>query len=156
MTQQARALLDFPIQAAGTISPYRFVGFDGAQATVAGQAVVGVSNRSATIAQWTDITIMGTAIVESGGVLAAGNPVATDTLGRAVAAAALTAAGTSLTVAAGATPVTSTAANGAIVAGNSTLAGGVLPVYVAGRVAPGNSAAGAGEFVEVILIGGGG
>lgn len=61
----------------------------------------------------------------SGGAITAGGQIVMDTgtAGRAKAATTLAVAATGLTIAAGATPVTSTAANGAIISGTGTVSG---------------------------------
>lgn len=130
--------LRLTITAAGAVTKRRFVGYDGAQASVAGQLVLGVAWTD--IADGTDgaVTVAGTAQVESGGALEPGDAVTVDAQGRAVAA-------DPVEIAAGAVAVESTAADGEI------LTGGVLPQHVAGHVLPGESASGAGEAVEILL-----
>lgn len=138
MPQQSRPTLTLPIVANGAIAQYRGVGFNQAQATVAGQKVVGFARRPAAAGGELDVASKGTAIAETGAAIAVGAALTVDAQGRVVTAAALT-------VAAGATAVTSSAANGAI------LAGGDLPQYICGYALPGNAAAGAGEFIEILL-----
>ncbi len=137
MGQQARNLHSETVLAAGAITEYRAVGFDGLQATVQGQKVMGVANRSAAISTYVDVACIGTAIVETGAAFAAGASLIVDASGRAIAATG------ALSVAAGAVAMTSTAANGAI------LTGSTLPEYVFADAL--RASGGAGEFVEVLL-----
>lgn len=108
-----------------------------AQATVAGQKVIGVAVRAAATGADIDVVAIGVAACEAGAAIAAGARVACDSSGRVVTAAALA-------VAAGATPVTSAAANGA-----AALTGGDPPAYTFG-IALGAASA-AGDFIEVLL-----
>jgi hypothetical protein len=135
------SIFSISLLAAAAITVRRFVGFDGNQASVQGQKVVGVARSIAKAAgEYIPVDCAGSAVVESGGVLAAGQAVITDNLGRAIANTG------ALKIAAGAVAVTSTAANGA-----ADLAGSDLPEYVIGDVAPGQAASGAGQFVEIIF-----
>jgi hypothetical protein len=168
MSQQARSILDLSVQASGAIAYGRAVNviapaiasaITGAQATVAGQKVIGIARRDAASGAYTDVTCLGTAVCEAGAAITVGSRVQCDASGRVITATALSAAqgaigiGT-LAVAAGATAVTSTAANGAILTGaptvaNPTLAGGDPPVYVFGTALQAASAA--GDFIEVLI-----
>jgi hypothetical protein len=136
MAKQARSIHSESVMAAGAIAECRAVGFDGLQASVQGQKVMGVANRSAPINTYVDVTCIGTAVIEAGAAFAAGAALIVDATGRAIAASALA-------VAAGATAMQSTAANGAV------LTGSVLPEYVFADAL--RAAGGAGEFVEVLL-----
>ncbi|WP_293934051.1 capsid cement protein [Iodobacter sp.] len=149
MSQQAIALLNLPVQAVGAIQEYRCVGFNGAQATAAGQKVYGIARRGAASGQWTDLTILGTSPAESGAAIAVGQPLTCDASGRVIVCTALSVAVGGLTVAAGATAVTSTAANGGILAGNAAVTGADLPQHLIGYAL--QASAGAGEFIEVLL-----
>jgi hypothetical protein len=133
----ARPLLKGTIQAAGAITIYRFVGFDGNQASAQGQKCRGVSEFAA--AQGDNISVVekGSAIVESGGAVNVGDDIITDNEGRAITASALA-------VAAGAVAVTSAAANGA-----SDLTGTSLPAQRKGSAL--SAASGAGQWIEVLL-----
>jgi hypothetical protein len=137
MGQQSRSLftLSFPA-APGAVARGRGVDFTGAQIAVAGAKGAGIARRDAAIGESFEATSIGTEVCEAGGVFNAGDSLAFDAQGRVVAASALT-------VAAGATAVTSTAANGAI------LAGGILPQWIVGDALEASS--GAGVFVEVML-----
>lgn len=146
MSRQAHGILTLTVLAAGAITAHRAVGYDGAQATVAGQKVLGIAETDVVDATHGAVTTMGTAVVESGAAIAAGDPLVVDAQGRAVAASALAVANP--TVDAGATAVTSTAANGAIVT-QGAITGGVLPQYVFADALQAASAA--GEFIEVRL-----
>lgn len=149
MSQQAIALLTLPLVATTAVAQYRGVGYNGAQASVAGQKVLGISRRAAAINQDVDVTAKGTAVAETGGAIAVGSALAMDASGRVVAASALAASVGSLQVAAGATAVTSTAANGAILTGSPTLSGGDLPQYIVGYALQASAAA--GEFIEILM-----
>ena len=138
MTQQARSLFNLSLVAPVlAVLAYRGVDYAGAQATVQGQKIAGVSNRPAAILGSFEATAKGTAVVESGAAIAVGDALIVDNQGRATPAAALA-------VAAGAVAVTSAAANGA-----ADLTGGILPSYVFADAT--QAAAGAGEFIEVLM-----
>lgn len=136
MSRQAHSIFTLTVIAASAITAGRAVGFDGVQATVAGQKAQGVAETDAASGKAVAITCKGTAIVEAGAAIAIGDALAVDAQGRAVPAA-------DLAVAAGAVAVTSSAANGEI------LTGGVLPQYVFADAL--QAASGAGEFIEVLL-----
>ena len=134
------------VLADGAVTAHRAVGFDGAQATVAGQKVLGVAQVDAIDGEYFAATSMGLAWIESGGAIAKGDALRVDNQGRAVAAAALAVANP--TVDAGAVAVTSSAANGAIVT-QGAITGGYLPQFVLGDAL--DAADGAGEFIRVLL-----
>jgi hypothetical protein len=153
------------ITAAGAITAKRFVGYDG-NLCGAGKAAVGVAYWDA--ASGEQITMYGPGnivLVEAGGSVTAGDPVGSDSTGRAVTAAALAVAADGITVDASkltinnsSTPVTSTAANGAIIgvaSGFLTVAagaitGGAVPVAVNG-IALATAPNGAGDFIPVLV-----
>lgn len=137
MSQQAHSIYNLTLAASGAVTEYRGVGFDGAQATVQGQKVAGVAKRSAAAGQAFDAAIVGTAVVEAGAAIAVGAALIVDAQGRAIPSTG------ALTVKAGATAVTSTAANGAI------LQGGDGPEYVFADAL--QAAAAAGDKIEVLL-----
>ena len=85
MAKQSIAVLPLTFRASGAVSAYRAVGFNGAQATVQGQKVMGVSPRPADNGQHSDATVIGTAVIETGGAFAAGADLIVDTQGRAIA-----------------------------------------------------------------------
>lgn len=122
--------------AIGAVTACRAVGFDGAQATVQGQKVLGVAHTDAADGSELTINTRGTAMIEAGAAIAVGESLIVDAQGRAIPTTG------NLAVAAGATAVTSTAANGEI------LTGGDLPEFV---FADALEAAAAGEFIEVLL-----
>lgn len=135
--KQSSPLQSLTYAASGAVAAYRGVGFNGAQATVAGQKILGIAQRAATNGELSDAVTAGTSVVETGGEFAKGDSLVMDASGRAVVA-------TALAVAAGATPVTSTAANGGTI-----FTGGVLPQFVFADALEASGAA--GEFVEVKL-----
>jgi hypothetical protein len=136
MARQSVPTLTLTMKASGAVTTNRAVTLAGAQATVAASKVAGIAAAAA--ADGGDFAVFagGTTVVESGGAFTVGAGLVVDTQGRAVAAAALT-------VAAGATAVTSTAANGPI------LSGGEPPQFVLADAL--EAAGGAGAFVEVLL-----
>ncbi|MBF0186017.1 MAG: DUF2190 family protein [Magnetococcales bacterium] len=136
MSQQSISLLVLTVIAAGDVSEYRAVGFNGAQATVQGQKVQGVSQCRANSGEAVGVVTHGTAVIESGAAFNVGQSLIVDSQGRAIPA-------NPLTVAPGAVAVTSTAANGAI------LHGGDGPEYLFADAL--QAAVRAGEFVEVLL-----
>ena len=138
MGQIARDIFTVSIAAApSAVAQFRGVDFTGAQITVAGQKVMGISKRPAAIGQPFEAAVLGSATVEAGAAFAAGVPLAMDASGRVIAA-------TAMAIAAGATAVTSAAANGA-----TDLTGGIPPQWVVGDSL--EAASGAGDFVEVLL-----
>jgi hypothetical protein len=109
-----------------------------AQATVAGQKVIGIAARAAAAANAEfEIIALGIAQCESGAAITSGTRVACDSVGRVIPAAALA-------VAAGAVAVTSAAANGA-----TAITGGDPPVFCFGIAL--EAAAAAGQFIEVLI-----
>lgn len=136
MGKQNIPTLSLTVKASGVIAQYRAVGFNGAQATVQGQKVQGVSRAVAADGENTALDCAGTLIIESGGVFAKGDSLIVDNQGRAIVVTG------ALTVKAGAVAVTSTAANGAI------LQGADLPEFVFADALAASVAA--GQFVEVL------
>ncbi|MGB0695374.1 MAG: capsid cement protein [Rhodospirillaceae bacterium] len=124
------------IQTTGAVAIYRAVGFDGAQASVAGQKVRGVATTIAAIGEHLAVDVVGSTIVQTGAAVAVGDSLVVDNQGRAVPAGVLG-------IAAGATPVTSTAADGAI------LTGADLPEFVFADALEAASAA--DQLIEVQL-----
>jgi len=138
MGQQARDMfnLSFP-SATAAITQFRGVDFSGVPIAVAGAKCAGIAKRSAAIGQPFEAVTLGTAICEAGAAITVGQPLAMDATGRVVPA-------TALQIAAGATAVTSAAANGA-----TDLTGGIPPQWVVGDAL--EAAAAAGAFIEVLL-----
>ncbi len=134
---QSITTLSLTKAASGAITARRAVGFDGAQAAVQGQKILGIAHTDAAAGDLVSIDAKGTAIVEAGAAINIGDSLIVDTQGRAIPTTG------NLAVGAGATAVTSTAANGEI------LTGGDLPEYVFADAL--EAAAGAGEFIEVVL-----
>lgn len=146
MGQQARSLLELSIAAAGAITIYRGVGFDGNQATVQGQAVLGPARFAASAGDEVTVVAKGTAVWEVGAAITVGEKLIVDNQGRVIPANTFAVANP--TVNAGATAVTSTAANGAILT-QGALSGSVLPEWQVGTALQAASAA--GQFIEVLL-----
>ena len=136
MAQQSAPVLDLTFRAGGAVAARRCVTFAGAQATVAGSKVAGVARTLAANGEAFAVAAVGTVVVETGAEVAVGDGLVVDSQGRAVPASPLT-------VAAGATAMTSSAANGAV------LAGGDPPQFVFADAM--EAATGAGKMIEVLL-----
>ena len=137
MSGQSISTLGLSIAASGAVSQRRGVGFDGAQATTQGQKVMGVARTNAASGEYFVVDAGGTVVVESGAAIAVGDSLMVDSSGRAIPVSG------GLAVVSGATPVTSSAADGAI------LSGADLPEFVFADALQAASAA--GEFIEVLL-----
>ncbi|MBF0371233.1 MAG: DUF2190 family protein [Magnetococcales bacterium] len=137
MSRQSITLLTLTITASGAITACRGVGHDGAQATTQGQKIVGVACTDAADTEGLSVDVKGTAVIESGATIAVGDSLIVDASGRGIPVTG------ALEVASGATPVTSTAADGAVFTGAD------LPEFVFADAL--QAAAGAGEFIEVLL-----
>ena len=138
MGQQARDIFTQSVPAApSAVTAFRGVDFTGAQIATAGAKCMGIAKRSASTGQSFEVAVLGSAVCEAGAAITVGQPLALDAQGRVVPAS-------SLAIAAGATAVTSAAANGA-----TDLTGGVLPQWVVGDAL--EAAAGAGSLIEVLL-----
>lgn len=74
--------------APSSVSAHRFVGFDDAQASVAGQKIKGVARSDAASGAAYPIGVKGTDIIETGGAFSIGDDVISDASGRAVKASA--------------------------------------------------------------------
>lgn len=138
MGEQYNPIYPRSVRAAGVFTKRRFIGFDRLQITTQGNAAMGVAQQDAILNELTPVTILGTAIVEAGGAVGIGIYVISDNQGRAIAANALA-------IAAGATGVTSAAANGA------TDITGSVPTEKVNGIAM-EAAGGAGELIEILLI----
>lgn len=135
---QATTILSLTVTSAGAIARGRGVTFAGAQVAAIGAKVIGIAQYPATAAgEAISVTANGTAICEAGAAIALGAAVHMDAQGRVVTALPLA-------IAAGATGVTSAAANGA-----GAIAGGDPPQFVVGDALAAASAA--GQFIEVLL-----
>jgi hypothetical protein len=138
MSQQALSLMALSISAAlSAVTEYRVVDYAGVQATVQGQKVMGVAKRGAITGDGFEVAVIGTAVVEAGAAFAVGASLIVDASGRAIASSG------KLGIAAGATAVTSTAANGLI------LTGGDASEYVFADAL--QAAVAIGDKVEVLL-----
>ena len=137
MSTQARELLALSFVANAVVTAYRAVDDNGVQIATQGARCAGIAMRPASIGDSFEAAAIGTATCEAGAPITKGQLLQLDNQGRVIPADAAT-------IAAGATAVTSSAANGAI------LAGGYLPEAVIGRAL--EAAAAAGDFVEVFLM----
>ncbi len=137
MSQQNISLLTLTVIASGAIAAGRGVGFDGAAVTTQGQKFMGMAMTSASSGTALAVITHGTAIAETGAAIALGDSLIVDSQGRVIPVTG------GLQLASGATPVTSSAANGLI------LEGGDLPEFIIGDAM--QTAAGAGEFIEIML-----
>jgi hypothetical protein len=134
----SKPLLSLSVVSAGLIARHRAVGFDGAQIAAAGAKPLGFAQYAASAAgQGVTVDVMGTTIAVAGAEITRGAALTLDNQGRVVPAAALA-------IAAGATGVTSAAANGA-----TALTGGVPPQHVCADAL--QAAAQAGDLVEILL-----
>lgn len=137
MPAQSHSLFPLTLRASGAVAARRAVGFGGAQASAPGGKVAGVADYSADDGGYFTVTVIGTAVIETGAAVAVGDGLIVDAQGRAIPSTG------PLALKAGATAVTSTAANGAI------LQGGDGPEHV---FADAMEAAGAsGAFIAVLL-----
>jgi len=138
MSLQSAPILNLSFTASGAVAARRAVGFNGAQAGTAGQKVMGVSPRSLVSGEVGDAVVSGTTTIEAGGAFTAGASLIVDAQGRAIVASG------ALKVAAGATAVLSSAANG-----SALLSGADLPEFVFADAL--EAAGAAGDLVEVLL-----
>lgn len=81
---QKIALLTLTVMAAGTVAPHRFVGFAGTQLTAIGAQALGVSTFEAVANDDLAVDVIGTTVVESGGLIAVGDALVSDAQGRAI------------------------------------------------------------------------
>lgn len=136
--QQARSILDQSIVAApGAVTAFRGVDYTGAQATVAGQKIMGIAKRGAALGQGYEVAVIGTCLVEAGAAFNPGQALIMDAQGRAISNTG------ALAVKAGAVAMTSTAANGAVLQGSD------LPEFVFADAI--GQAVNVGDIVEVLL-----
>lgn len=84
MSAQSRPVLTLTRQAAGAVQKRRYVGVNNLQATVAGQAILGVSRSDAALGADMPVDVIGTTIIETGAAVPEG-PVMADAQGRAIA-----------------------------------------------------------------------
>lgn len=137
--QIARPLFSQSIPAApGAVAQFRCVDYTGAQLATQGAKVMGVAQRAALIGDPFEAAAIGSTLVEAGAAIAIGASVICDNQGRAITSTG------KLAIAAGATAVTSAAANGV-----TDLVGGDPPEYVFGDAV--SAAGAAGDIIEVIL-----
>lgn len=131
------SLLPLTVKASGAVAARRAVGFDGAQVSVQGAKVMGVADYGAAGGEHYTATAVGTAVMETGAVVAVGDSLIADAQGRAIPSTG------ALAIKAGAVAVTSTGANGAI------LQGGDAPEFVFADAL--QAAGSSGRFIEVLL-----
>jgi len=136
-------ILTTSITAGADIPKGRFIGFDGGLCGANAKAL-GVSEVDTKQGQQLPVIVYGIAIVETGGAVSAGAAVTSDSSGRAVAASNVS---VTVTVPAGETPVTSTAAQPDL---QESISGGVLPQAINGYAL--DSATQAGQFIRVKLV----
>jgi uncharacterized protein DUF2190 len=84
MSQTEKILHAETVIASGAVTARRLVGFDGAQATVAGAKVIGPAANDAADGEAVAVNAIGSVLVEAGAAVAAGADVVTDTQGRAI------------------------------------------------------------------------
>lgn len=137
MSRQSAPLQALTYIAAAAHAAYLAIGFNGAVASVQGQKVMGVAQRPGEQGKANDAVTSGTTLVTAGGEFDKGDSLIVDAQGRAIVASG------ALALEAGATDVTSSAANGAV------LEGADLPEYVFADALEDSS--GAGAVVEVLL-----
>ena len=138
MALNRRPLLQGTILAAGAITAFRAVGYDGNQVSAQGGKVRGIAQFAASEGDYLAITEKGTELMECGAALNPGDLVIADNQGRAIKANALA-------IVAGATAVTSAAANGA-----TDITGSEPSEHPIGRALAATTAA--GQLVEILLI----
>ncbi len=131
----ANILLRNQVDLSFTCARFRFVKADGSGYAGPSDSTAGVSEFTGASGDTLDTAIEGIAIVEAGGIVAAGDDVISDSNGKAVAASPLE-------VKTGATAVTSSGANGTILQGTS------LPTFKRGRALTAGSS---GDFIRVLL-----
>ena len=134
---QSKPIQTATVRGSGAIAAYRAVTYAGAQATVQGEKVRGVAQIAIEDGELGAIDTMGETIIESGAAINPGDSLIVDAQGRAIPATG------NLSIAAGATAVTSTAANGSI------LTGADLPEFVFADAI--GAATAAGEFPKIKL-----
>lgn len=136
MSQEVTGLI-LTGKASGAVIARRCVTFGGAQMTVQGAKVLGIAQTGAADGALFPVIVDGTAIVEAGAAIAIGDTLICDNQGRVIPSTG------PLAVKTGATAVTSSAANGAV------LQGGDPPEWIVGDAL--EAASQAGIKIEVLL-----
>lgn len=136
MGRQSSVNFSLTVKATTAITEFRGVGFDGAQASVQGQKILGTAHFSGVVGDEITVDIDDTVLVEAGAAIAVGDALIMDAQGRAIPSTG------EIGVAAGGVAVASTGANGAI------LTGGIMPEYVFADAL--EAATAAGQIIEVI------
>ncbi len=155
-TKTMKPILTESILVSADTKKHRFIGFDGALC-VAGAKALGVSQVDAGSGEMMSVDVLGILLVETNEAISVGDPIKSAgsgaDAGRAGKATdvAVSSAITS-SVDTGATPVTSTAADGEVVTSTAvnTVIGGVLPEAINGYAL--DSASGAGEFIRIARL----
>lgn len=137
MSRQARSVMDETLVASGAVTANRFVDFTGAQITAQGAKVAGVAQYDANDGEVLPVTVIGSAVIETGAAISTGEGVISDASGRAIPTTG------EIGVESGGTTVTSQAADGQI------LIGGEMPEHVIGEAL--QDASGSGQYIEVLL-----
>lgn len=136
MSQQATDIFNLSFVATAAVLAFRGVDVNGVQIATQGARPTAIAKRPAAIGESYEGVAIGTATIEAGAAITKGAEVIMDNVGRVIPAS-------QLAVAAGATAVTSSAANGAI------LTGSIPPEHIVGVAL--EAAAGAGSLIEVKL-----
>lgn len=84
MSQTNIALLTLSLVATSEVTTNKLVGFNGAQATTAGQLVLGVADFDAKTNETLAVVVKGTAIALTGGSIAIGDELVVDATGRVI------------------------------------------------------------------------
>ena len=84
MSHQAIVNFSLPIKATTSWSTNRLIGFDGAQASVKGQKVLGAAHTDAEIGQEADVDIENTVLVEVGAPVSKGDSLISDNEAQAI------------------------------------------------------------------------
>lgn len=83
---QYNAILIKSLQASGAVSAKRFVDFNGRQIDSAGKGALGIALYDADDGEAVPVVVLGTAVVESGGIISVGDYLTSDANGKAITA----------------------------------------------------------------------
>ena len=84
MSDTGRPVLTLSAVAAEALAAYRFITVGGGYPAAAGDAVAGVTRHHAAAAERVSYTVLGTATVEAGGAIPAGNAIKSSAAGKAI------------------------------------------------------------------------